>query len=92
MTEIIDLALLKESRATLKSLLARRGIAYFLARDGQRLFSIEKEKVDLVVNATVSKLEKKGRPPHPKAIERCRQEIRRELIVRVTQAMMRVGY
>jgi hypothetical protein len=29
---------------------------------------------------------------HPKALEYCRKELRRELIRRVTAAMMRVGY
>jgi hypothetical protein len=92
MTEIIDLSLIQESRTLLKRLLDRRGLAYFLARDGQRLFSLEKEKVDLVVKTAVTKLDKKGRAVHPKAVEQCRLEVRRELIKRVTEAMMRVGY
>lgn len=93
MTDIIDLSLLKETRALLETLLQKRGLTYFLDKEGARpLFSIEKAKVELVVKTARTKLEKRGRPVHPKAVERCRTEVRRELIRRVTEAMMRVGY
>ena len=93
MTDVIDLSLLKESRSLMESLLDKRGLTYFLAKEGkQPLFSIEKSAVELVVRTTAAKLERKGRSVHPKALEYCRKELRRELIRRVTAAMMRVGY
>lgn len=93
MTDIIDLSLLKESRTLLESLLQKRGLTFFLDKEGQRpLFSIEKSKVELVVRTASAKLARKGRAVHPRAAEHCRTELRRELIRRVTEAMMRVGY
>jgi hypothetical protein len=92
MTDIIDLSLLKESRTVLQRLLKERGLAYFLAKDGHRLFSLEKEKVELVLNASMAKLSREGHDVHPKSIEHARAQVRRELIQRVTQAMMQVGY
>ena len=93
MTELIDLSLLKDSRSLLETLLKKRGLSYFLAKDGpQPLFSLEKSKVELVVKTAAAKTTRNGREVHPKALEYCRKEIRRELIARVTQAMMRVGY
>jgi hypothetical protein len=92
MSDLIDLSLLKESRTLLQRLLSKRGLAYFLARDGQRLFSLEKDKVNLVVKTAVTKLDKKGRRIHPRAVEQCKREVRRVLIQRVTEEMMRVGY
>jgi len=93
MSDVIDLSLLKESRALLETTLQRRGLSYFLAKEGPSpLFSIEKEPVDRVVRAARAKLERAGREAHPRSIDYCRKELRRELIRRVTQAMMRVGY
>jgi hypothetical protein len=92
MSELIDLSLLKESRVVLQQLLERRGLAYFLARDGRPLFSLEAEKVDLVVRSCLAKLSRRGRTVHPRAVEQCRRLVRRELIKRITEAMMQVGY
>jgi hypothetical protein len=93
MSDLIDLSLLKESRALLESTVKRRGLTYFLAKEGQSpLFSIEKSQVDMVVRTARARLERNGRQTHPKAVEYCQKELRRELIRRVTQAMMRVGY
>ena len=92
MTEIIDLSLLRDSRALLDKLLERHGLTYFLAREGKPLFALDKSKVELVVRTTQAKLARRGITPHPKALEHCRKEIRRELLRQITSAMMRVGY
>lgn len=93
MTDLIDLSLLKESRALLEAMLTKRGLPYFLATQGQKpLFAIDCDKVETVVQSCVSKLAKKGRTVHPRSLDYCRKELRRELIRRVTQAMLRVGY
>lgn len=93
MTDLIDLSLLKESRSLLEAMLVKRGLPYFLGTDGGRpLFSIDGDKVETLVQSCVSKLARKGRTVHPRSLEHCRKELRRELIRRVTQAMLRVGY
>jgi hypothetical protein len=86
---LIDLSLIHEARSLLEKLLARRGLAYFLASDGQRLFSIEPDRVDLVVRAAEAQFAKSGRRVHPKAVEQSRREVRRILVRRVTEAAMR---
>ncbi|MBS2028943.1 MAG: hypothetical protein JST54_13665 [Deltaproteobacteria bacterium] len=93
MTDVIDLSLLQESRKLLRSMLDRRGLTWFLDKEGQRpLFSIEASKLETVLKSSAAKIERKGRSVHPRAMEHCRNELRRELIRRVTEAMMRVGY
>jgi hypothetical protein len=91
MTEIIDLSLLKDSQIVLDEMLKRRGLAYFMAREGRPL-SLESTRVELVVKSCVKKLERKGRPVHPRALDHCRRLVRRELIRRVTATMMGLGY
>ena len=91
MTEIIDLSLLKDSQKTLDAVLKRRGLAYFMAREGRPL-SLENDRVEAVVKTCVKKLEKRGRTVHPRALDHCRQLVRRELIRRVTTTMMGLGY
>ncbi len=89
MTDVIDVSLLSESRALLVRLLAKRGIAYFLAGDGHQLFSLEAARVELVVETAVSGQAKKCRRVHPRTVEHCRRELRRELSKRAADQMMR---
>ena len=49
MADIIDLSLIADSRRYFHKLLDKRGIAYFLRKDGHRLFQIEQAKVEMVV-------------------------------------------
>jgi hypothetical protein len=91
MAEIIDLSLVADARRYFRKLLDSRGLAYFLQKDGPRLFQIEQSKVELVVRTAA-----RSRPPHlPKppihAVDHCRKEIRRELIRRVVEAMLQTG-
>ncbi len=89
MTDVIDLSLLKESRTLLVRLLARRGISYFLAEDGQQLFSLEAGRVEMVIETAVARQAKQGRRAHVRTVDYCRRELRRELIKRAAGQMMR---
>ena len=91
MADIIDLSLITNARRYFHKLLDARGIAYFLRKDGGRLFQIEQSKVEMVVRTAA-----RARPMHlPKppmhAVDHCRKEIRRELIKRVVEAMLQTG-
>lgn len=91
MAEIIDLTLISDARRFFHKLLDSRGIAYFLQKDGHRLFQIEPSKVELIVRtAARSRAAHLPKPPLP-AMEHCRREIRRELIRRVVEAMLQTG-
>lgn len=90
MADIIDLTLVTEARRYFHKLLDARGIAYFLRGEG-RPFQIEQSKVEMVVRTAA-----RARPQHlPKpprcAIDHCRNQIRRELIRRVVEAMLQTG-
>jgi hypothetical protein len=91
MADIIDLSLLADSRRYFNKLFDARGLSYFLQKDGPRLFHIEPAKVDLVIRAAVRSRPDNLPEPHPQAVDHCRQEIRRELIRRVANAMLQTG-
>jgi hypothetical protein len=91
MADIIDLSLLADARRYLHKLLDARGLSYFLQKDGHRLFHIEPAKVDLVVRTALRSRNDDLSAPHPKAVEHCRKEVRRELIRRVASAMLQTG-
>ncbi|MBX7097959.1 MAG: hypothetical protein K1X89_09615 [Myxococcaceae bacterium] len=89
MAQIIDLALVAESRKTLHQLLEERGIAYFLRRDARRPFQLEPKKVEQVLR-TAARRRERGKP-HLRAVEHARTEVRRELIRRVVAEMLQTG-
>ncbi|WP_233261585.1 hypothetical protein [Vitiosangium sp. GDMCC 1.1324] len=91
MADIIDLSLLADARRYFTKLLDARGLSYFLQKDGHRLFHIEPSKVDLVVRTAIRMRTDEQPKPHPKAVDHCRQEIRRELIRLVASAMLQTG-
>jgi hypothetical protein len=90
MADIIDLALVAESRRFLSKLLDTRGLAYFLRANPSRPYQLEPEKVDLVVRAAAKSREGLTRP-HAQAYEYARKQVRRELIRRVVAEMIHVG-
>ncbi len=91
MADIIDLTLLADTRRYFQKLLDTRGLAYFLKKDGHRLFQIEPAKVELVIRTALrTRKAEQARPPE-QAVEHCRAEIRRELIRRVASAMLQTG-
>jgi hypothetical protein len=81
MADIIDLS----------KLLDKRGLSYFLQKEGSRLFHLEPSKVELVLRTALRAREGTLPRPHPRAIEHCRKEVRRELIRRVASAMLQTG-
>ena len=91
MADIIDLSLLADARRYFYKLLDARGLSYFLQKEGPRLFHIEPAKVELVVRTAMRSRADARQAPHPRAVEHCRQEIRRELIRRVASAMLQTG-
>jgi hypothetical protein len=89
--EIIDLALLVRARRCYQKMLKARGIAYFLAKDARRPFRIDASRVELVIRAAMRlRPASHGRPP-ARAVDHCRQVIRRELIQKVAELMLQVG-
>ncbi|MGI5861230.1 MAG: hypothetical protein ACOX6T_04125 [Myxococcales bacterium] len=91
MAELIDLGLLTDANRLLEKLIEKHGIAWFLARDGQRLIALEKEKIDLVVRTAVRSRERKAKVVMRPAVEQCRKSVRRALIRRVAEAMVGTG-
>jgi hypothetical protein len=89
--DIIDLSLLTDARRYLHKMLDKRGLSYFLQKDGPRLFHLEPSKVDLVVRTALRTRNPELPPPHERAVEHCRKEVRRELIRRVAGAMLQTG-
>lgn len=91
MADIIDLTLLADVRRYFQKLLDARGLPYFLQRESPRLFQIEPAKVELVIRTAI-RTRPPGQPrPPDQAVDYCRQEIRRELIRRVANAMLQTG-
>lgn len=90
MAEIIDLALVAESRRTLKTMLEKRGLSYFLRQDARRPFQLEPSRVELVVRTAARRRDRPTRP-HLRAVEHARTQVRRELIRRVVAEMLAVG-
>ena len=91
MAEIIDLGLLSDARRILVKLLDRHGISWFMSRESQRLMALEKAQVEHVIKAAVEGRRRKGFDVPPKAVEHCRNQVRRELIRRVAEAMVSTG-
>lgn len=92
MADIIDLTLVADARRYFHKLLDKRGISYFLQKDGHRLFHIEPSKVELVVRTAARSRPAHLPRPHRSAVEHCRKEIRRELIRRVVETMLQTGF
>lgn len=91
MADIIDLSLVAESRRYLTKLLDKRGINYFLRADARRPFQLEPEKINLVVRTAARTRKQAGLPPHERAYEHARAEVRRALIRRVVAEMIQTG-
>ena len=91
MADIIDITLLADVRRFFQKLIEQRGLSYFLQKDGPRLFQLEPSKVELVLRTAMRTRDPELPQPHEKAIDYCRQELRRELIRRVASAMLQTG-
>jgi hypothetical protein len=91
MADIIDLTFHADVRRFFDKLIERRGLSYFLQKEGPRLFHIEPSKVEMVIRTALRARDASLPRPHDKAIEHCRKELRRELIRRVASAMLQTG-
>jgi hypothetical protein len=91
MGDIIDLTLLADVRRYFQKLLDARGLPYFLQKESKKLFQIEPARVELVLRTALRMRNPELPKPPPQAVEHCRQEIRRELIRRVANAMLQTG-
>ncbi len=91
MADIIDLALIAESRRHLNTLLEARGLNYFLKADARKPFTLEPARVDLVVRSAAKTRKRNTGRLHEDSFERARAEVRRELIRRVVAQMLATG-
>ena len=91
MAELIDLGLVGEAQRVLHKLLDEKGIRWFMAGEGARLIALDQKKVDLVVRTAARDRRRQGMRPLPAVQEHCRRQVRRELIRRVTFAMLKSG-
>jgi hypothetical protein len=91
MADIIDLALVSESKKHLSKLLSSRGLNYFLRADAKRPFQLCPDRVNLVVRSAAKVNTTKGRPPPDVAFEAARKEVRRVLIRQVVAQMLQTG-
>ena len=93
MADIIDLTLLRDARRCLDTMLAAKGLNYFLCHDAKRPFRLEPTRVESVVRAASRSASGGTRRhrPHVKAVDHARNEIRRELIRRVVAEMLQTG-
>ena len=66
-------------------------VGRYLSMFVTRLFHIEPAKVELVVRTAIRSRADSLPDPHPKAVEHCRKEVRRELIRLVASAMLQTG-
>ena len=91
MAVLVDLTLLQDSKRCFRKLLDQRGIAYFLKKEGHRLFELEPSKVELIVRAALRVRAENLQAPPAESVDYCRTYIRRELIRRVAETMLRTG-
>ena len=89
MPNVVDLTLVSRARRILHRLLDERGLAFFLL-PVSRLPRIDPRRIAWVVEAA-----RRGASPHaqrdPNALSRTRRVVRRELIRRLSEAMLQAG-
>jgi hypothetical protein len=86
---VVDLTLVSGARRALHSVLEERGLGFFLAASS-RTPKLDPRRIAWVVEAA-----RRTSPPRarrdPNALSRTRRVLRRELIRRLTQAMLQAG-
>lgn len=89
MQNVVDLTLVSRSRRVLHQLLEERGLGFFLLARS-RAPRLDPRRIAWVVEAA-----RRGVPPRarrdPDALSRTRRVLRRELIRRLTAAMLQAG-
>ena len=86
---VVDLTLVSQARRTLAAVLEQRGLGFFLAGAG-RAPRLDPRRIAWIVNAARRRVARRARRD-PNALSRTRRVVRRELIRRVAEAMLRAG-
>lgn len=89
MSNVVDLTLVSGARRALHSVLDERGLGFFLARSS-RTPKLDPRRIAWVVEAARRKASVHARRD-PNALSRTRRVLRRELIRRLTDAMVQAG-
>jgi hypothetical protein len=86
---VVDLALVSQARRALQKTLDSRGLGFFLRADS-RVPRLDARRIAWVVEAARRTARKHPRRD-PDAVARTRRVVRRELIRRLSDAMVRAG-
>jgi hypothetical protein len=86
---VVDLTLVSQARRTLAAVLEQRGLGFFLVGTG-RTPRLDPRRIAWIVDAARRRVTRRARRD-PNALSRTRRVIRRELIRRVAEAMLRAG-
>jgi hypothetical protein len=88
-SNVVDLTLVSRSRRVLHAVLEERGLGFFLAASS-RTPRIDPRRIAWVVEAARRNVPPRARRD-PNALSRTRRVLRRELIRRLTDAMLQAG-
>ena len=90
MPNVVDLTLTAEARRSLHRVLDQRGIGFFLKRRRREPARLDPRRIAWVVEAARREVPPRARRD-PDALSRTRRVLRRELIRRLTEAMLQAG-
>ncbi len=89
MPNVVDLTLVSRARRALHATLEERGLGFFLAASS-RTPRLDPRRIAWVVEAARRHVPRRARND-PNALSRTRRVLRRELIRRLTEAMVQAG-
>ncbi len=88
MPNVVDLSLCTEARRALHRVLSERGLGFFV-KPGGRALHLDSRRIAWVVE--VARRTSRARHRDPDALARTRRVIRRELIRRLAEQMVKAG-
>ena len=86
---LVDLSLCAEARRALHRVLSERGLGFFVKSCPGRAPHLDSRRIAWVVEA--ARRQSRGRQRDPDALARTRRVLRRELIRRLAETMVRAG-
>ncbi len=89
MPNVVDLELAAEARRTLYQVLSERGLGFFVKQARGRTPHLDARRIAWVVEA--ARRSSRARHRDPDALSRTRRIVRRELIRRLAEHMVRTG-
>ncbi len=89
MPNVVDLTLVSNARRILRTVLDERGLGFFLLASS-RAPKLDPRRIAWVVSAARRQASRRGRKD-PDALSRTRRVIRKELIRRLSEAMLQAG-